>query len=139
VGLGTGVGMSRCINGVVDESFNTETSHSIIDPEIGGSLENNVGGKSLEEQNGILPKHLPAEVWTELSPVLARGIAYVLRPHEKTCVVLGGSLMNEDAGFQLAVVRSELLKCLPEGVTMELHLAKLADTSALWGAKDAPL
>lgn len=139
VGLGTGVGMSRCINGVIDESFNTETSHSIIDAEIGGSLENNVGGKSLEEQNGITPKLLPANTWIELSPVLARGIAYVLRPHEKTCVVLGGSLMNEDNGFQLGVVRTELLKCLPEGVTAEIHKGTLADTSALWGAKDAPL
>ncbi len=133
IGLGTGVGTARVVDGVVEKhSSEGEARLSVITLSDGTTLEERVGGHSLEKRFGAHPKDLSPDVWIELAPLLAEGVQNAVREWQPDVVVLGGSLMNEENGFQLSRITEALLD---DGVAVVK--AELGDAAGLWGARAA--
>lgn len=131
IGLGTGVGTAHVVDGVVEpHSSEGEARLSIITLSDGTTLEERVGGHSLEKRFGAHPKDLSPQVWIELAPLVAEGVRNAVREWEPDVVVLGGSLMNEENGFQLSRIQEALAND-----SIVVVKAELGDAAGLWGAR----
>lgn len=136
LGLGTGVGTSRIVDGVIEpHSSDGSARDAVIALSGGGTLESRIGGRSLYLRLGAHPEELPRTVWGKLTLTLAEGIENAVRLWEPDVVVLGGSLMNEKTGFRIKEIQNALAVHSPHVLTVSLRAAQLRDASGLYGAK----
>lgn len=136
-GIGTGVGMSRIVGGVIDAGrYPPEAGHQIVQVENSATLEDLVGGRSVSKKFGMHPRDVPRSAYDEMTPVLAAGLYNTILHWTPDVLVLGGSMMNEENGFKLGAV-AEALKKLPtfHPALPELKTAQLRDNAGLEGAR----
>jgi predicted NBD/HSP70 family sugar kinase len=132
IGLGTGVGTALVQKGIIEaHSSDGIVRDTIIALSDGDTLEERIGGRALAAQHGVSPAELSQTVWQELAPLLAEGVANAARLWSPDCIVLGGSLMNEESGFRL----EEVQRTLSPELSRRLVRAALGDASGLYGAK----
>ncbi|MDB5189235.1 MAG: hypothetical protein JWL82_192 [Parcubacteria group bacterium] len=131
LGIGSGVGTSRIIDGNIEpHSSDGSMRYGIITLQDGRTLEECIGGKSLETRYGNKLEALPASVWKELTPLLLEGIQNMASSWNPDVIVLGGSLVNEKTGFNI----DELIRLRGDNAP-PLFRASLGDSSGLYGAK----
>lgn len=137
IGLGTGVGTACIKEGAIEPGVSGgEVRERIITLASGGTLEELLGGRSLTEHYGIPPEQLPPKVWKELTPLLAEGIHNAILQFAPDVVVLGGSLVNEEAGFHVVEVAAHVRRLMKKADTVpDIRKALLGDASALHGAR----
>ncbi len=101
VGIGTGVGGARIVNGTIDaHRIGFEPGHHIIEAQTGMTLEEAVSGSAIERRFGMKAADItnPA-VWNEVVEWIAVGIHNALTFWSPDIVVLGGpghQLVNHD-------------------------------------------
>jgi predicted NBD/HSP70 family sugar kinase len=137
LGLGTGIGTACVVEGVVEpHSSDTDSRDTIITLSSGETLEAQAGGRALTERYGAAPETLPRRVWDELTPDVAHAVMTMITLWSPDVIVLGGSLMNEENGFQLdEVIRAVSgSKNAPENLP-DIRKAKFGEASALHGAR----
>lgn len=136
LGLGTGVGGSRVVDGMLDpHAVGFEPGHQIVDESEHATLESLVGGAAIAATYGMQPEKLDRSAWSALTPHLAVGIWNLIVSWSPDVVVLGGALMNEENGFRLAEVTaavSDLRQVLP---TVPPILKGTLEYPALHGAR----
>lgn len=137
VGVGTGVGTGRVVDGRVDDArFGFEAGHQILDVQGKRSLEDIVSGHAVSARFGCHPKDAPRAAYEERAPYLAAGILNIVLAWSPDVVVLGGSMVNEENGFRMADVVSSLASFshpLPE--LPPIRKSTLAGESGLHGAR----
>lgn len=144
IGVGTGVGGARIVDGKIDRKFaGFEPGHQIIDvdgtlhPDLAEPmrLEGLISGSAFERRFGKHPREITDEaVWDEAAKLLAAGLHNTVVHWSPEAVVLGGS-MFKTPGISIDRVRDHLKGYLiihPE--LPELRRAELGEESALYGA-----
>ena len=147
VGIGTGIGGARIVDGNIDERYiGFEPGHQIIDSDgalhseagkVGNEmrLEELVSGSAFEKRFGKHPREITYEaVWDEAARMVAVGLHNTIVHWSPEVVVLGGS-MFKTPGISIDRVRDYLKKYLtihPE--LPEVKHAELGEESALYGA-----
>lgn len=141
IGVGTGVGGARIVNGQIDQnSLGFEPGHQIIVP-LGnpcncggkGHLETYVGGFYLERTYQKKAEQITdTKIWDEVARYLAIGLNNTIVHWSPDIVVLGGSIMKSISLEKVTTHLKDVLKIFPE--VPEVVPAKLADESGLWGA-----
>ncbi|MBI2612632.1 ROK family protein [Candidatus Kaiserbacteria bacterium] len=137
VGVGTGIGTARIVDGHIDGgAFDLEAGHQILDVKGTQTLESLVSGGAFMKRFGVQGKDAPRDIFEENVPLLAAGIYNIILHWSPEVVVLGGSMMNEDSGYRLADVAAALEK-LPAiyPKVPEVCLAQLKDDAGLHGAR----
>jgi len=137
VGIGTGIGCGRVVEGRIDRGmYDFEAGHQIIDVKAGAELESLVSGRAFEKRFGVHPKEAPRAGYDEMTPVLAAGLYNMMLHWSPDIFVLGGSMMNEDNGYRLLEIIAALER-LPRVYPRlpEVRLPKFRDTAALHGAR----
>lgn len=136
LGIGTGIGGANIADRrIVPHATGFEPGHQVLDVSAGETFEGLVSGHALEARFKVPAKELPRETYDALTPILAAGIYNVLLAWSPEVLVLGGSLMNEENGYQVAAIERALV-AIP-GVLPELPLvlrAELGDQNGLYGA-----
>jgi glucokinase len=131
LGVGSGVGTARIIDGVIEEHSSEGPARlSIIALSDGQTLEQRIGGISLTHRYGHAPAALSRTVWDELTRYLLEGIANAKRVWEPDLVVLGGSLMSEADGFRM----NDIIGMLPMN-SPAVRKGTLGNTAGLYGAR----
>lgn len=134
--VGTGVGGGRIVNKRIDVyAHGFEPGHQVLDYRSRARLEDLVSGHAVEAAYGAKPKTLPQSVWDELTPVLAAGVYNTVLHWSPDVVILGGSMMNPKAGFNVEHVAQaveEYRKVLP--AIPDFAQAELGDSVVLYGA-----
>jgi predicted NBD/HSP70 family sugar kinase len=136
IGLGTGVGGTRIVDGHIDANHSGfEPGHHIIDASTGATFEGRVSGTAITKEYGQKPENVGENIFAKLAPTLAVGLYNVLVFWSPDMLILGGSLMNEENGFTTSDIAHALgtihtqVKDLPS-----IKRAELGDSSGLWGA-----
>ena len=136
LGVGTGVGGARVVDGTIDSTtWGFEPGHQILNWEGKKSLEQLVGGRSLQLKYKKDPHEIEQSVYRELTPVLTTGIYNCILLWSPEVVVIGGSLMNEENGFSIDNITSSLMdmpRIFPS--LPEIRNSYLGDEAGLWGA-----
>lgn len=138
LGLGTGVGGTRIVAGKIDAHTKRgiETGHQIVDIATGATLESLVGGHALEQKRGSAPATFQRSVWQELTPTLAVGVWNAVVHWSPDIVVLGGSLIRAECGFDVGEVEAEVKHIAFPGAALPAFApAALGDLSGLHGAR----
>ena len=135
--VSTGVGGARIINGKLDEKVvGFEPGHQIMDIANGKTLQDLVGGRSLEMRTSKKPKEITDPVlWEEYAKMLAAGINNVIVHWSPNAVVLGGSMITGDPAIPVDATERylrEILKIYPE--IPVIKKAELGDFGGLYGA-----
>lgn len=136
VGVGTGIGCGRVVEGHIDSGLYVfEAGHQIVDVVGGKGLEEMVSGRAFEKRYGVHPKDAPRAAYEEMTPVLAAGLYNTMLHWSPEVFVLGGSMMNEENGYRLREVAAALER-LPKIYPRfpELRAATLKDAAGLHGA-----
>ena len=136
VGVGTGVGCGRIVEGKIDSGvYDLEAGHQIVEVSEGKTLEEFVSGRAFEKRYGVHPSKAPREGYEEMTPILAAGLFNMILHWSPEVFVLGGSMRNEDNGYRLGDVEV-VLRGLPKGYPEmpPLVAAKYKDTAGLLGA-----
>ncbi len=135
-GIGTGVGGTRIVDGVIDiHAGGFEPGCQIVDIENGATLESLIGGNAFLRTYGVPPADISRSIYEKLTPTLAVGIWNAIVHWSPDIFILGGSLMNDENGYRIDEVISEvekirvLLPTLPDIVP-----ATLGDENGLYGA-----
>ena len=137
VGVGTGVGTARIVDGRIDSGvFDFEAGHQILDVTGTKTLEELVSGGAFTDRFGVHPKDVPREEYERMTPVLAAGIYNIVLHWSPEVVVLGGSMMNEENGYR----RDDVVAALESLTSIypawpEVRLSQLKDDAGLHGAR----
>src|SRR3989338_351424 len=136
IGVGTGIGCGRVVDGRIDGGvYDFEAGHQIVDAKEGRELEELVSGRAFEKRYGVHPSKAPREGYAEMTPVLAAGIYNMILHWSPDMFVLGGGMMNENNGYRLADIASALGRfSSPYPKLPELRLAERKDTARPRGA-----
>ncbi len=137
IGVGTGVGTPRIVDGHIDKgAFDFEAGHQIVDFGSGKSLEELISGGAFEKRFGLHPREVPRAEYDHATSILAAGIYNSILHWSPEIVILGGSMMNEESAYRLADVVDALNK-LPQiyPTLPEIKLAALKDDAGLHGAR----
>src|SRR3989344_5374680 len=137
VGVGTGIGTSRVVEGRIDNGvYDFEAGHQIIEVSGTGTLESLASGGAFSKRFGVHPKDVPREEYERMTPVLAAGIYNMILHWSPEVVVLGGSMMNEANGYRKGEIVSALGK-LPAiyPALPEIRLSQMKDDAGLHGAR----
>lgn len=136
LGIGTGIGGSLVHDGVLaPHAVGFEPGHQVLDVSTGETFEGLVSGHALEARYGEPAHLLSRSVYEENTAVLAAGIYNVLLAWSPEVLVLGGSLMNEENGYQLSAIEKavqDIAHALPTVPAMRKAL--LRDSCGLFGA-----
>lgn len=137
IGVGTGVGTARIVDGQIDKgTFDFEAGHQIVDLGSGKSLEELVSGGAFEKRFGTHPRDVPHAEYERAAPILAVGIYNTILHWSPEIVILGGSMMNEETAYRLTDVVNALKKLPPIYPTLpEIKRAALKDDAGLHGAR----
>ncbi len=137
VGIGTGVGTTRIVSGVIDaHRFGFEAGHQILDVAAGTTLEETVGGRFVAEKYGMHPRDVPRREYDKLTPFLVAGLYNSILHWSPDVLILGGSMMNEENGFRVADVQAALERLPKHFPTLpEIKKASLGDSAGLHGAR----
>jgi glucokinase len=132
--VGTGVGGACIVEKRIQPSAQGfEPGHQVIDVTTCATLESFAGGAALGAQYGAHP--LPREVYARATRALAVGVWNAIVHWSPDVVVLGGSMMNEDNGYRLAEVQSEVEKLRVALPTLpDIRIGTLYDEAGLYGA-----
>lgn len=136
IGVGTGVGCGRIVDGRIDSGVcHFEAGHQIVDIGSGKDLEDMVSGRAFETRFGMHPSEAPRASYDEMTPVLAAGLYNMILHWSPEVFVLGGSMMNEANGYRMEDVKAALGR-LPQGHAKlpDIRPAELKDTAGLYGA-----
>lgn len=137
LGIGTGVGGARVIDGVLDAThYNSEPGHQIIDVSSGKTLEEWVSGGALKRELGVPPSDMPPATYIERMPYLATGIANTILLWSPDILVLGGPLIDDAHGYPL----SNIVGAVEERLTVfpklpDIVQGELGDSAGLEGAR----
>lgn len=143
IGIGTGIGGSRCVDGRLDQhAFGFEPGHHILalpaqrhgyvsqDP---GDWESFVSGSAVQKRFGLRAEHLKNRLaWKGLARATAYGLVNVAVFWSPNVIVLGGSLMKTLSITEIRHSYRRLLRVFP--VRPKILAAKLGDFGALYGA-----
>lgn len=135
--VSTGVGGARIVDGKIDEKVvGFEPGHQIMEANSGKTLQDLVGGRSLELRTGKKPKEItdPA-LWDEYAKLLAYGVNNAIVHWSPQVVVLGGSMITGDPAISVEATEKylkEILKIYPE--LPVIKKAELGDFGGLYGA-----
>jgi predicted NBD/HSP70 family sugar kinase len=145
VGIGTGIGCGRIVDGRIDGGvYDFEAGHQIVDAKEGKELEELVSGRAFEKRYGVHPSKAPREAYVEMTQILSVGLYNMMLHWSPDILVLGGSMMNEENGYRLRDIGVALQRfSSPYPKLPELRIAEHKDTSCLYGAlalmSNAPL
>ncbi len=107
--VSTGIGGALIIDGApAPHGIGYEPGHQIIDLETMHTLEGLAGGMSLKKEFGAPPEELPRDILASRARALAAGLYNVIRIWSPEVLVLGGSLMNDETGYPLDLVKKDL-------------------------------
>lgn len=137
VGIGTGVGGGRVVDGKIDSgTYGLEPGHQIIDARELKDLEALVSGRAFEERFHMHPKNAPREAYEEMTRILSVGLYNTIAHWSPEVLVLGGSMMNDENGFRIREVE-HALRNLPNRIPRipEFRPALLKDAAGLHGAR----
>lgn len=136
VGVGTGIGCGRIVEGRIDTgAYDLEAGHQIIDARSGEALEELASGRAFEKRFGVHPREAPRRGYVEMTPILSAGLYNMVLHWSPEVLVLGGSMMNEDNGYRLRDIGTALErfpKVYPK--LPPLRAALLKDEAGLYGA-----
>lgn len=140
VGIGTGVGGAKIVNGKVDQNaLGFEIGHQIIESNgkvchCGGKghLESYVAGGYFKENYGVEANQLSPENKEEICKYLATGLNNIAVHWSPEVIILGGSVMNSLSLETIQKLFDESLTIFP--TKMKLLKAELADKAGLYGA-----
>ena len=137
MGIGTGVGGGRIVDGQIDTgAYGLEPGHQIIDVKELKDLEYFVSGRAFEKRFGVHPKDAPREAYSEMTPILAAGLYNTMLHWSPDVLVLGGSMVVGVNGYRIEEVVSALKKIPGKLPFMpELRMAELKDAAGLHGAR----
>lgn len=138
IGIGTGIGGARFVNGKIDENrWGFEPGHHIIDitKEENNSFEAYVSGSGIEQATGKKPQEInDSKFWSEVNNHLAIGLYNVSLFWSPDIIVLGGGMVLQEM-FALDQVEKHL-NGLNENLENVPHIvsAALGDKGGLYGA-----
>lgn len=134
VGIGTGVGGAKIVDGKIDANASGFEPGQMILAN-GKSFESQVAGGGLMSELGKSGPDLPASVYEERTPFLAMGIYNMIMLWSPEVLVIGGSMLNDADGYRLERVREEITK-LPNVFFRipEIRAGELKNANGLWGA-----
>lgn len=137
IGVGTGVGGARCVDGMLDTlRYNAEPGQQML-TERGETLESLISGGALTRAFGKDSRLIPREEYRRRLPLFAAGIVNAILFWSPDVLVLGGSLMNQADGYELPLLIDEVKKrehMYPK--LPDIRLAELADEAGLMGAAE---
>lgn len=144
LGIGTGLGGARIVDGRIDHTaLGFEPGHQIIDRKSKarcrcgryGDMESLVSGTAFERRFHKLPKDITdSKVWHEAAQTLAIGLSNVMVMWSPNIIVLGGSMMKKP-GIDISDVRQALFENLKGFLPLpQLVQATLGDVGGLYGA-----
>ena len=138
LGIGTGVGGARIVEGRIDEkAYGFEPGHQILGiDKAAQTLEEYISGSGLKKRYGSEAREIQdTAVWEEAARVLAYGIYNTILHWSPEAVVLGGSVITGEPGISLSKVGLELsLLPLPFSSMPSLEKAILGERGGLEGA-----
>jgi len=136
LGIGTGIGGSLVHDGVIaPHALGFEPGHQVLDVSTGETFEGLVSGHALQARHSEPAHALSRSVYDENTSILAAGIYNVLLVWSPDVLVLGGSLMNEENGYQISKVQEALQQIAHALPTVPPVLrAALGDSCGLYGA-----
>lgn len=136
IGIGTGVGGGRIIDGKIDTgAYGLEPGHQIVDATGFKDLESFVSGRAFEKSYGMHPKDAPRQAYEMMTPILAVGLRNTILHWSPEVLVLGGSMVVGVNGYALAEIEDAFTR-LPSVPRMpELKMALLKDAAGLEGAR----
>lgn len=141
IGIGTGVGGARVIDGKLDQnSLGFEPGHQIIMPDGNlcgcggkGHLESYISGTALKNLKGIPAEEIKDPVvWDQVAKYLSLGLNNVAVFWSPDIIILGGSLMQSINLEKVKQYFKEVLTIFPN--SPEIDTSKLGDSSGLYGA-----
>lgn len=140
VGIGTGVGGAKIVNGKVDQNaLGFEIGHQIIESNgkvchCGGKghLESYVAGGYFKEDYGVEANELGPENKEEISKYLATGLNNIAVCWSPEVIILGGSVMNSLSLETVQKYFDEALVIFPQKI--KLLKSELEDKAGLYGA-----
>ncbi len=138
VGIGTGVGGGRIVDGTVDAGvYGLEPGHQIIDAKDTNDLESLVSGKAFEKRFGVSPKDAPRSAYDEMTPILTIGLYNTIVHWSPEVLVLGGSMIVGVNGYSVESVNEGLTAlCAKRGWhAPDVTMASLGDAAGLHGAR----
>lgn len=139
LGIGTGVGGARIIEGRIDRGRkNYSPGHQVVDITskakcncgLRGDLESLISGTGLARQYGKSSRALPASVWKKSARYLGAGLNNVTTMWAPDMIVLGGSVMDGLKPYLSIIVEGLRFRHTHPTVA----LARLGDTNGLYGA-----
>lgn len=137
IGIGTGVGGGRIVNGRIDGgSYGIEPGHQILDIQESADLESLVSGRAFQKRFNMHPSKVPKSAYDEMTRTLAVGIYNIILLWSPDVMVLGGSMMNDENGFRIREVEHSM-RNLPNHIPHipEFRSAALKDSAGLHGAR----
>lgn len=139
LGIGTGVGGTRIVNGRLDEAASGfRPGHQIIDRSSKarcgcgqrGDLESLISGSGLARQFHQPAEKLPTKIFSQAALLLGTGLNNISVLWTPNVIVLGGSVMLRLWPFRRLISKGLAHRSYPP----KLLQAKLGDLSGLYGA-----
>lgn len=137
LGVGTGVGGGRIVEGKIDAgTAGLEPGHQILDMREMQELEHLISGRAFENKYGTHPKDAPRAAYEEMTPVLALGMFNTILHWSPDVFVLGGSMVFGINSYGVKAVATALKK-IPGNLPFmpEIKMAELKDAAGLHGAR----
>lgn len=133
-GLGTGLGGALIVDGEIARNKENFCIGDVVIKEAGGRiLRELVSGSAIYGASKDMYKIIDRQKFTALAPILAIGLQHVIEKFKPEVLVLGGSLLNDENGFRLQEIKSELVKINKNNLP-EIKMSILGDDNGLWGA-----
>ncbi|RJR12632.1 ROK family protein [Candidatus Parcubacteria bacterium] len=136
IGIGTGVGGGRVVDGKIDTgAYGLEPGHQIVDATGFGDLESFVSGRAFEKSYGVHPKDAPRQAYEMMTPILAVGLCNTILHWSPEVLILGGSMVVGVNCYTIPEIEDAFSR-LPSVPRMpELKMAELKDSAGLEGAR----
>ena len=136
IGLGTGVGGTRIVDGEIDANRNgLEPGHHILDITNGKTFEDIVSGRAIFAKHKKPAEKIGHAKIKELTPVLVTGLYNTMMFWSPDVLVVGGALMNEETAYKIEDVKKAIKEIKAEmKILPEIRKAELGDNSGLYGA-----
>ena len=135
--VGTGIGGARVVHGAIDRyTVGFEPGHQIIDQ--GRTLEELIGGRTLEHRFGTDWSSLTADNWHWIEQWLAIGLVNITNLWSPNRIVLGGSVVQRGriSMVRLRTLLRRWLRTISEPPAVVK--ASLGDQAGLWGGARFP-
>ncbi len=143
IGIGTGIGGSRCIDGRLDENaFGFEPGHHFLSmfarhgthaSPHPGDWESMVSGSGIQQRFGVRAERLKnRSAWKGLAKETAYGLVNVAVFWSPQVIIVGGSLIKTLSVAEIRRHFRHLLRVFP--VRPKILRAELGNFGALWGA-----